>query len=800
MVSIITEDNIKKITYLLTALLIFTYSNVKCETFETNYNYYSAFAADDDNFYIGLHNGFVVQNIETGKAKYYNSINSSLGTNYIDDIAVHKGTVYISGPGGLFTYADGTFKEIELGGEGARKIQLVDDILWTYDGSSIYKYDGIETKVYDIGQSINFKYEIAQIDIYNNYIWISMYRNVLIGKTNYYSTSQTYDFRYALLNTNDNSVKTFTDVERGYPFGTTTWDQTISNDEVWISVAGEKSFIYDIAENKWRVNEYVDLVPKGYVFSHRYLHTDEKGDVWFSIIHDSSEVYKSMPAVYNYNTHTITMKFQELEGDSSFLPAYYSSFNEGVFMSGGDAFYFARGDSLEIINKTEISNGIFYQSELAASKGDYYMMITDAEKPYEDVRIINLNKNERTEYSLNNNSTLPIPVLNSYVVDNNFRIAEGSNNIIMSYYDFIKTDSEWLRVEEFGIKNGVSYLKHGRFVNGDIVFQSGSLLKSELFGIKDNNIVAYDNLNEKEPKSNSVIAFKVKNDYIYALGSYYKSDSVLNSFISVLNRDNISQFLYNMENSCLPDFEQIGQFFITYIDSVPKSIEVDNQGNIWVLTTKSLFRINDKLDCEFMDNIPFDSFNSLAINYLSHSSVESIMYGYWGNTLYNLNSPMLDTVNVIDQGLSDINYFGACSDGNVYLTTKTGGLYRVKNIKELIPIEVVPGKKELGIPINHVSYFKDTLYVSTDVGLFKVDNRLTSVENVGNQISSNLFYPNPSSDYINIEATNQPVTIISLTGRIMKQVTGESRIDISFLSSGIYFVRIGDRIEKLIKY
>jgi len=131
------------------------------------------------------------------------------------------------------------------------------------------------------------------------------------------------------------------------------------------------------------------------------------------------------------------------------------------------------------------------------------------------------------------------------------------------------------------------------------------------------------------------------------------------------------------------------------------------------------------------------------------------------------------------------------------MTTEAGGLYRVKNIRELIPIEIVPGKKELGVPINHVSYFKDTLYISTDIGVYKLS---TLEDNNCNQLSSNLFYPNPSSDFINIEEANQTVTIISLTGRIMKQVTGESRIDISDLYSGVYFVRICDRIEKLVKY
>ena len=196
----------KNIFYIVTAILAFASSTVKSQTFETNYNYYSAFAADDENFYIGLHNGFVVQSVETGKVEYYNSLNSKLGTNFIEGIVVRDGKVYVHGPGGLFIYADGDFEEIDLGSEGARKLHFVGDVIWTFDSRSIYEYDGVRTKKYDIGQFLNFNHEIARIDVHNDYVWISMYAPT--GTTNdYYSRGQYRDWKFAVLDFENNKFR-----------------------------------------------------------------------------------------------------------------------------------------------------------------------------------------------------------------------------------------------------------------------------------------------------------------------------------------------------------------------------------------------------------------------------------------------------------------------------------------------------------------------------------------------------------------------------------------------------------------
>jgi hypothetical protein len=787
----------KVFIYLLTALLIFTYSAVKSETFETNYNHYSAFVADEENFYIGLHNGFVVQNIESGEATYYNTINSDLENNFIDEIVVYRGIVYITSPGGLFTYSNGKFIKIELGSDGARKLYFVDDTLWTFDGSSIYKYDGNNTEKYEIVQKLDTKYEIEQIDIHNNYIWITMHASSNV-KVKYYSKFKYINYRFAALNIENNELNSFTTEERGFNSESSIPFQTISNNEVWVGISDKRCYIYNLELGYWRRNSFLGLIPDGYELEYRDALADKNGDIWFSVIPIGSEFGENKPAVYSYKTNTITMKFEDRINDTNFTTLFFQLMGDDIFIYGHKNYYIVKGDSIVTIKNEEIAEKPYYRGLISKFHNSYYGLIYNNDEYNKPIHFKNLISKERKEYTFNTKSKLPIPAYDAYLKDNNTELILDGKILYYGYDDFILHKGKWLRTDDTLVNRSFYENSYDRFENGNLVIKT----RESLIGLRNGNVNNYNNINKKVSEHNIISDFKIFENKMYVYGYYNNTNNDYNTFISVMNWGNRQEFQYNDSNSCLTDFTLDGGVIYSFVDSLSMSIEIDNQGNIWVLTRKSLFKIDNELNCEYIDNIPIQDheYAFLMLYDIVYSKNKETLFGVGGNTLYNLNSPTLDTINVIDQGLSDINYFGACSDGNVYVTTKTGGLYRVKNIRELIPIEIIPGKKELGVPINHVSYFKDTLYVSTDVGLFKVDNRLTSVENGENELSSNLFYPNPSTDYINIEETNQTVTIISLTGRVMKQVTGETRIDISDLYSGVYFVRIGDRIEKLVKY
>jgi hypothetical protein len=96
---------------------------------------------------------------------------------------------------------------------------------------------------------------------------------------------------------------------------------------------------------------------------------------------------------------------------------------------------------------------------------------------------------------------------------------------------------------------------------------------------------------------------------------------------------------------------------------------------------------------------------------------------------------------------------------------------------------------------------------------------LTSVEDYSQE--KLLIYPNPSNDFIYIQTTINPtvnrrvdessdIKVFTTLGEIVMNVPStvnyngsgseRVRIDVSHLPTGLYFVRIGDRFEKFVKY
>lgn len=87
------------------------------------------------------------------------------------------------------------------------------------------------------------------------------------------------------------------------------------------------------------------------------------------------------------------------------------------------------------------------------------------------------------------------------------------------------------------------------------------------------------------------------------------------------------------------------------------------------------------------------------------------------------------------------------------------------------------------------------------VCLVTVKDKNTGVAVIENEINS--MYPNPCQDILNINAANEgTLCIYSLEGQLMHVVNveaGHNRIDVSYLNSGLYIVRLGNVTAKLVK-
>lgn len=77
---------------------------------------------------------------------------------------------------------------------------------------------------------------------------------------------------------------------------------------------------------------------------------------------------------------------------------------------------------------------------------------------------------------------------------------------------------------------------------------------------------------------------------------------------------------------------------------------------------------------------------------------------------------------------------------------------------------------------------------------------LVGVENTDNQLNKISIFPTPAQNYISIQAPFEieKVELLDLFGKTILEST-DAKIDVSSLSSGMYFVKIGNQIERFIK-
>jgi hypothetical protein len=123
-----------------------------------------------------------------------------------------------------------------------------------------------------------------------------------------------------------------------------------------------------------------------------------------------------------------------------------------------------------------------------------------------------------------------------------------------------------------------------------------------------------------------------------------------------------------------------------------------------------------------------------------------------------------------------------------------------------------------GLPLNGNSInclFEDQLYWSTGTSTpwgswtFVHGNPGFDVTNVNEskQIESNLkIYPSPTSNYINIEGPNEvySLQILNIQGQLfheLNNIDGHQNIDISFLPSGLYFIKVNyNKVNQIIRF
>ena len=114
-----------------------------------------------------------------------------------------------------------------------------------------------------------------------------------------------------------------------------------------------------------------------------------------------------------------------------------------------------------------------------------------------------------------------------------------------------------------------------------------------------------------------------------------------------------------------------------------------------------------------------------------------------------------------------------------------------------------------GLPIDFevhaITLIGEYLYAGTNDGIYRAklsDLGITDVKET-EQTINNVIYPNPATDFLELSFAAEPaqfkIEIFSIEGIKMFEAEPATRIDVSRLVAGVYFVKYGSRVSKFVK-
>ena len=133
---------------------------------------------------------------------------------------------------------------------------------------------------------------------------------------------------------------------------------------------------------------------------------------------------------------------------------------------------------------------------------------------------------------------------------------------------------------------------------------------------------------------------------------------------------------------------------------------------------------------------------------------------------------------------------------NKYLAVASAGgalLYETQTGKLISRFNVPDGGTTYSLAFHPHSYDLVTGSENGDVAYWRLNNLNTSVTEI-ETLEPMRIYPNPANTYIQLanNSATQHVTIVNLTGQVVMQTNTNHTIDVSELSSGLYYVKVNN--------
>ncbi|MGB0887349.1 MAG: T9SS type A sorting domain-containing protein [Vicingaceae bacterium] len=159
----------------------------------------------------------------------------------------------------------------------------------------------------------------------------------------------------------------------------------------------------------------------------------------------------------------------------------------------------------------------------------------------------------------------------------------------------------------------------------------------------------------------------------------------------------------------------------------------------------------------------------------------------------NANKPIADfNFNVINNN-GDVTFTNTSNNDNTYhWSFGDGNTSSLEN-----PTHTYTGSNNT-YNVELIIYSMDSCFSDTITQI--VDISATGIIDI-NKNNQFILYPNPANDFIELKTNFNytSITIVDITGKAIKQVQSQTRIDVSSLSKGIYFIQLIGEENTIVK-
>ncbi|TAL67208.1 MAG: T9SS type A sorting domain-containing protein [Bacteroidetes bacterium] len=789
-----------------------TYVAIPQWEIRTNYEFVRQFASDGNKMYIGRNNGMTIYDLNTKDSVYKNSLNSDLPGNYINSfMPMPDNTILVSTNGGLAVIENGTITKDKpicssYPDNDARDLYKDSSgAIWTFSSHKVHKYSNGVWKSYDLSDSVKYAFDLEKLYIFGDKIW-ALFNDNTKTDTKYYFSEKINEYIKISIISDTGIVRTFQTKEE-FPY------YDMFNYGAFVSLAStikdvflkNVNGVYVYHDSSWTMSYTFEINSLTPVESQPLI-TDKEGNIWCTASNYDHTI--AHPICYNIKTGIVTEHLKDSEDKFIYI---LSILDDGTIVAYSSKFFYFRNDTGWIKNTPQdfgIPDSVYFSAPRLAD-GKRYVRITYS---------YNSSFIPGSLYCLDDENIIqPIKSNTPYYAITQFGIKKDGKGIFKgrkSKYEnlYYESDSTFIELDN---ATGNIIVKPS---NDGFVYFTGQKRKQNLGDRpylttwEGDSLIKID-MGFSDESGPVVEDFDIYNNLLIALGNYEYGKDSLNSFLSIYNTSTGELQKFDKSNSCLPDYYYIRNGIYLYpMDTLPTSVTVDNDMNVWIFTSQSLIKFSIN---EFkIHDLPMDSNNTtnkifVRTIYFDNNNNELLGYNSYSKSyfFFDIATEKWDSISITDASFIG-NYVAhkKLLDNNVWACDDLGYLYKYAGKGHFTQYNLhVNGKPNLGFRINDFSIdVNNYLHLGTDIGLLTNKTILTGVEDDGTMETENIvLMPNPTTDFIRINfpesMNNKHIEIYSILGNKILESEYKDRIDVSGLNAGVYFLKAGNKIYKFVK-